>query len=133
MEKQHITLAGVKAACIVAYDENRLAAQNPDSFENNDGGDYYYRRGDFGCAIGVALTPETAKQIDDDNGAYTLSGEPEILADIFSWPQAEFKDLAAIQLAHDNWLNATVNRSTWTESDAENEFRHLIGYTESRA
>ena len=128
MEKQHITLEEVKTASRLAYDENRLAAQNTDSAEDTE--DYFYRRGDVGCAIGVALTPETAKQVDPDHSCKTLMSDATILREIFTWSESEHDALGAIQLAHDNWRNAAVGVSLWSETDAENNFRHLIDYEE---
>ena len=66
MSVQHITLAEVKAACRDAYKVGTLLAQQTDKTL-----DYGYRvslnDGSFCfCAIGVVLTPETHKNIEDN-------------------------------------------------------------------
>jgi len=99
MTLQHITLAEVRAACIKAYDENRLAAQNIDHSDMS----YYYKRGKNGCAIGVALTLETSNLIPQTT--MTLKDSPN-LKEAFTWNDDDFEELSRIQTAHDGWRNA---------------------------
>lgn len=108
---QHITLEEVKIACLKAFSEKRLAAQNGDL--------YYYKNGNLGCAIGVALTHKSADLI--DQSGWTLRDRPGELRACFTWDEKDYEGLVAIQIAHDDW------QSTCDDSrEAKNSFLRLL-------
>ncbi len=107
---QHITLAEVKSACLKAYSEGTLLAQNVISDTR-----CYYFDGRFGCAIGVALSDEVRQQLYEDqyiNGQAIQQSGFERLQKFFTWNEQEVFKLSQIQGAHDNWLYGDVSSET---------------------
>ncbi len=135
MTLQHITVKQVQEACRKAYDEKRLAAQD---MENNL---YYYQHGDFGCAIGVALSPESAALIPDQ--AIVLESSDHhynsSFENAFSWLDEELTKLADIQKKHDFWRNAAhrehegVRELEGTSADGyKNDFLKVINHPDAK-
>lgn len=109
---QYITLEEVKAACRLAYAEDRLLAQDAE-------GTYYgYQITDKKgkvrvCAIGAALTSKTQKFIHDsimesEVIPYAKDIQNPSIQDAFTWDEVDQDALHDIQNAHDKWMQASL-------------------------
>lgn len=118
-----LTLNSVKEFARKAYEEGRLLAQQHDF-----SGDYFYRKEIdgkvIGCAIGVALTPEQGKILDErDLNSYSI--RIPVVSAIIHVAKNEQADLRSIQSAHDEWANP--NLPLTIRESAHKTFRTLIG------
>lgn len=99
-----ITKESIQPIVQKAYEEGRLLAQNVDPEKPLE---YFYRRGDIGCAIGVALPQDVADSLTQKA---QLAANPSIAYD--SWCE-ELQDL------HDQWANSRENPNEIWEYTAE--------------
>jgi len=105
MSVQVLTLSETKARCRDAYCAKRLMAQYPIRSER----ECVYKKGTYGCAIGVSLTEETHKKL---VGSECLQSSPIsilIAKGILRVPEEERPYLREIQYTHDDWANASRN------------------------
>ncbi len=117
---QHITLAGVKAACRKAYKKGTLLAQN----ETKDDKCVYFN-GEYACAIGVALEPEiqiAIHQSDSNEKGIDACADFRING-YFWWDADEHVAILSIQKAHDLWKIRRYRKDLYYKE----EFCSLIG------
>lgn len=108
----HLTLQQVKDAARAAYDNRQLIAQHPGEslcYRNSKG---------HVCAIGAALTPEEAEQVQKSGYSFIDS---LITYGPITIPASDHADeFRAIQRAHDAWSGIPYN------ADAEARFLSLL-------
>lgn len=118
------TIESLKATMRKAYDEGRLMAQEPGLHEDTE---YYYKKGKYGCAVGVCLTSKQASNIGSILTLSTVQGE-RYFRKIFT--DAEVFDFARdAQVAHDDWVYSIMWCSDGeTISLKKNTFLSLIDH-----
>lgn len=104
---QKLTLKGVKAAARKAFASRKLMAQYPHQADRV----CVYVKGDYGCAIGVALNKTTRKAIaehDEKSGAkLNGSGLASLIEKkIVTVDESDRRELEEVQSLHDAWAGA---------------------------
>ena len=98
-----INKESIQAIVQKAYEEGRLLAQNVDPTKSLE---YFYRRGDIGCAIGVALQQEVADSLSQDSQLKLNS----VRIDYDDWCEE-------LQHLHDRWVNTEDLRTLEEQSN----------------
>jgi hypothetical protein len=117
---QRLTLAGVKAEAFKAYQEKRLTAQSPDREKRICA----YREDGCGCAIGVSLSPEVLKWIEEKG--YNYSGIAMMLQHRVL--HIDDPEIIRIQKEHDYWCDLARHQPDGSREvlAAETRFLQLV-------
>jgi len=102
LKPQHLTLSQVKRANQKALRASRLTAQALDSRDRI----CIYTHNERGCAIGVALSPSTLKEIVRRNFNHACAYFTLIKSEILTSPPQDVCEIGLIQAHHDSWAGA---------------------------
>lgn len=128
---QTLTFEQVKIAALIAYIDNRLLAQNV-PYPGAGTATYGYKLGNFVCAIGAALSPDSLDAMQAQG--WNSSGLVNVLsnAGIIELAPGDAGKCIALQNAHDMWLTAVSNGEDSTAIESmKQSFVSLLGKSDN--